>query len=399
MNEQIVSILYKRINGTTLTYEEELLLEGWMADSPRNRELYEEVMDPAKLKSEIQEMLGYDSRGLWKKIMRELPSKKNKVIPLYRRAMFRYVAAAIVVAAIGAGVYFYMNNKNPGTTMSTVEPATAKPSGDMAPGMEKAVLILADGTKIILDNSANGEIARQGGTAVLKEDGLLAYNTKQQAQGGKVLYNTIQTGRAEQFSSLVLSDGSKIWLNSVSSIRFPTAFSGDERVVEVTGEVYFEVAKNIAKPFRVITKGMSVEVLGTQFNVNAYDDEALVRTTLIEGSVRVNNNNKVMVMQPGQQALMIPQGALTIRNDIDTREAIAWKNGIFLFPKSDMKTIMRQVSRWYGVDVVFEDAIPGYFVATLPRNVPVSKLLTMFEMAGGVHFEIDEAKRVITVRQ
>ena len=163
MNEQIVSILYKRINGTTLTYEEELLLEGWMADSPRNRELYEEVMDPAKLKSEIQEMLGYDSRGLWKKIMRELPSKKNKVIPLYRRAMFRYVAAAIVVAAIGAGVYFYMNNKNPGTTMSTVEPATAKPSGDMAPGMEKAVLILADGTKIILDNSANGEIARQGG--------------------------------------------------------------------------------------------------------------------------------------------------------------------------------------------------------------------------------------------
>ena len=399
MNEKIVAILYKRINGEILTYEEELELERWLAESPGNRFLYDEVTDPAKLKEEIQEMLAYDSKGLWKKIARELPSQKDKVVPLYRRPWFRYAAAAAVLIFLVVTGYVYMNDKNPATSMATVESTPARVSGDVAPGSEKAVLILADGTKIMLDSTANGEIAKQGGTRVLKEDGLLAYNTREAAGNGEVLYNTIQTGRSEQFSSLVLADGSKIWLNSVSSIRFPTAFTANDRVVEITGEVYFEVAKNPSKPFRVIVKGMSVEVLGTHFNINSYDDEPLVKATLLEGSVKVNNNNKTLLLQPGEQALMVPGGALTMRSDIELTETVAWKNGLFLFPKNDMQTIMRQVARWYGVAVVFEDAIPGYFVATLPRNVTVSQLLKLFEMTGDVHFDIDETKKLITVRR
>jgi transmembrane sensor len=270
----------------------------------------------------------------------------------------------------------------------------------VAPGTEKAVLILADGSRIVLDSAANGQIAKQGNTTVIKEDGLLAYNPDNNTPPGKTDYNIIQTIKGQQYSSLVLSDGTKIWLNASSSIRFPVTFTGKLREVEITGEVFFEVAKNPAMPFIVAAKGTKIEVLGTHFNINAYDDEAAIKTTLLEGAVKVTSNGKSSFLKPGQQSQVAANGEIKVSNDADIERVVAWKNGIFKFQDADMGTIMRQVARWYDVEVSYKDQITETYVITyLPRNVPVSKLLKMLEEAGGVHFEIDEANKKIIVEK
>ncbi len=271
---------------------------------------------------------------------------------------------------------------------------------DIAPGVEMATLTLDDGENIVLNQVSNGKIAEQGNAIIVKENGRLAYNSSGNSAPKEVLFNTLTIPKAGYYSSLVLADGSRVWLNSESSIRFPIAFPGKERVVDVTGEVYFEVAKNATKPFKVNVKdkGMMIEVLGTHFNINAYNDEAAIQTTLLEGAVKIVAEGKIGFLKPGQQAIWNANKELNIVSDADVADVIAWKNGLFSFKKAELETIMRQVARWYGVDVVFEDKIAGHFVATVPRDVPVSKLLKIFEATGGVRFEIDEARHRIVVR-
>jgi ferric-dicitrate binding protein FerR (iron transport regulator) len=200
---------------------------------------------------------------------------------------------------------------------------------------------------------------------------------------------------------LVLSDGTKVWLNSVSSIHYPTAFVGKERIVDITGEVYFEVMKNRAMPFKVMVNGMQVEVLGTHFNINSYEDEANIKTTLIEGLVKIVNNRKASFLKPGQQAILrlrIGQDEkreMKIVDNADIEEVVSWKKGLFRFQKADIKTIMRQVSRWYDVEVEYEKEVTETFSGTIPRNVTVSKLFAMLELTGHVHFKIDGKKIMV----
>jgi transmembrane sensor len=399
--ELIVTLLHKSINGLPLTQTEKEELESWISLSEYNHRLYNEVMNSEAIQDEVKSMLNYDSKALWKKIAREIHPQKpvNRVISFFRdRRPLRYAAAAALLIAISTTAYFmFVKPDTSQPPVSSTQQPAARPA-DVAPGAEKAVLILADGSSIILDNAANGQIATQGNTKVIKEDGLLAYNAGNDKATDKPMYNTLRTDRGEHFSSLVLSDGSKIWLNAASSISFPTKFTGKQRNVEVTGEAYFEIAKNAAMPFIVSVKGMKVEVLGTHFNINAYDDEAAVKTTLLEGAVKVTANGKSGLLKPGQQAQLLASGEVKVRNDADVDEVVAWKNGAFRFQNEDMASIMRQVSRWYNVDVVFKDQISERYVVThLTRSVPVSKLLQIFETAGGVHFEIDETTKKIIV--
>ncbi|HQW45168.1 MAG TPA: FecR domain-containing protein, partial [Chitinophagaceae bacterium] len=272
---------------------------------------------------------------------------------------------------------------------------TTPEKNDVAPGGNKAILTLADGSTIILDNAANGSLTEQGNTKVIKlDDGQLAYNTLNE-KPTEIVYNTISTPRGGQYQ-LTLADGTKVWLNAASTLRFPATFSGNERKVELTGEGYFEVAKNAAMPFKVSVNNMTVEVLGTHFNINSYSDEASIKTTLLEGAVKVTNGDAVQMLSPSNQAQLTADGEIRLNRNVDIEDVVAWKNGIFNFSGTAIENIMRQISRWYDLDVSYEGAISKEtFSGVVSRNSNLSQVLKIMEQAG-VKFKI-EGKKIIVM--
>jgi ferric-dicitrate binding protein FerR (iron transport regulator) len=287
-------------------------------------------------------------------------------------------------------------------------------SSDIQPGSQRAVLTLSNGTTIVLDSAHNGLIGQQGNTSIVKVDaGALAYNAansrKPQAAGdvgqvsGEIAYNTISTPHGGEYQ-VVLPDGSKVWLNAASSLRFPTSFVGKERLVELTGEAYFEIAKNGAMPFRVFIpsplgskkEGMNVKVLGTRFNVKAYSNEQDIRTTLLEGAVKVVVPSSEIRLQPGRQAITdITTQALSVTN-ANTEQVVAWKNGMFRFKETSIRELMREVERWYNVDVVYRtDKTDQDFTGVVPRTQNISALLKVLELTGTVHFQIEGRKIIV----
>jgi hypothetical protein len=272
---------------------------------------------------------------------------------------------------------------------------------DVQPGGNKAVLTLANGQVIDLDSAHNGILVEQGNMAVVKNNnGEVVYKAvddEKNARHAANVYNMLATPRGGQYQ-LTLPDGSRVWLNAASSIRYPVAFANDERQVEITGEVYFEVEKNPKKPFRVtiLPTGGVVEVLGTHFNINAYSDEPAIKTTLLEGSVKVSSmvNGEWSMLKPGQQA-SIHHSQLTIHDNVDLELAMAWKNGFTLFKSADIKSIMRQAARWYDVEVMYEGTVPERsFTGGISRNAPLSELLQLLEVSK-VHFKIEGKKLIV----
>jgi ferric-dicitrate binding protein FerR (iron transport regulator) len=274
---------------------------------------------------------------------------------------------------------------------------------DIEPGHSGAVLTLSNGKKIILDSAENGLLASQGKSDVVKVDGQLVYKT-QNNSANEVLYNTMTTAKGRQYQ-LVLADGSKVWLNAASSITYPTTFNKEERKVEITGEAYFEINKVFKKsdlkervPFIVIINSVSedkrqVQVLGTHFNVMAYDDEPAAKTTLLEGSVKVLNDGKSVTIRPGEQAVLSNEKVSVTTTDVN--EEIAWKNGMFSFNNATIEKIMRQVERWYDVDIVYNGAKPkGHYRGEVPMNVNASEMLKVLAVSG-IHFKIDGKKIIV----
>jgi ferric-dicitrate binding protein FerR (iron transport regulator) len=304
----------------------------------------------------------------------------------------RLVAAASIVILITAGTYFWISS-NSRKDFTTTDIASAHFKNDIAPGSNKAVLTLDDGSTIILDDVHKGVIAHQSNTKVVKlADGQLAYNAIK-AKPSQILYNTITTPRGGQYK-LVLPDGSRVLLNAASSIRFPVAFVGNERKVDITGEVYFEVTKDKSRPFKVSVNDMNIEVLGTHFNVMAYDNESLIKTTLLEGTVKVSKDEIQTVLSPGEQAQLDNQGKIKVDKNVNITETVAWMNGWFIFNSEKIEDIMRQVSRWYDVDVVYEGKIINEtFTGMVSRNSNVSQVLKIMEEAG-IKFKI-EGRRII----
>ena len=395
MNQQIVALLHKLISDIALDESERKELDNWLAQSPHNRAVYKEILSKEKLEEDIREMLLYNSQDLWNKIEERT---KGKLVPISAsRKWWWPAAAAVLLVLFSVAAYFTLFNHK-GKDMATTEPTGERSKNDINPGSEKAVLILADGSKIILDNTSNGTIAQQGNTVIMKEDGLLAYNSDKTKSQKKTIYNTLATARGQEFRSLVLADGTKVWLNSVSSITFPTAFIEKERIVEITGEVYFEVAKNPSRPFKVRVNGMEVEVLGTHFNINSYEDETAIKTTLLEGSVKIVVGGKASFLKPNQQASLNKSGEIKLINDADVNAAVAWKNGLFVFNQADIKEILRQISRWYDVDFEYKgDMNVPKFYGEIPRNVTLSEAFKIIEINSRLQFTI-EGKR-ITVEQ
>lgn len=324
--------------------------------------------------------------------------QEAKVIQVKQKRFLWTAAAALVLLALGAGSYYlFFNTKPAGQQQAPL--AQEKPC-DLPPARQTATLTLADGKTIVLDSSS-GTISTQGGVTVINMSGLLSYASAQKAAtASQPVYNTVTTARGNQYQ-LVLADGSKVWLNSASSLRFPTVFTGPSREVELNGEGYFEVEDDPSQPF-IVTMGTGgrVEVLGTHFNVNCYHDEESVRTTLLEGKVRVVNRESAIgsesaVLKPGEQAILTHDSRLTIAVTADVSAVTAWKNGWFEFEHTDLKTIMRQISRWYDVDIVYAQ-MPGNekFGGRISRKENLSTILKALE-SEELQFRLEGKKLII----
>ena len=315
----------------------------------------------------------------------------TSIVPLNMGTWFRVAAVLLLVLSTTAFFLFYQKEE----TVVAHKENNIKPAKDIPPGRNNALLTLGDGTTIELDSAANGTLVQQGNIKVLKINGQITYNkTGNEEVDRQPVYNTITTANGNQYQ-LILADGSKVWLNTASSIRFPASFNGNERRVEIKGEVYFEVANDAKKPFRVFISplarepdGAEIEVLGTHFNVNAYSEEPNIKTTLLEGSVKIKKANVVQMLSPGQQARLTPIG-ITLEKNVDVSQVVAWKDGFFWFDNTDLPTLMRQVTRWYDMDVTFEGQITeDGFTGKISRNVPLSKFLKVLEL-NDVHIRIE----------
>jgi len=373
----LASLIYRQRAGA-LSPIEQTALDDWRAADPANQALFDElsradwldedlaVLDPAALRASAARV--YQALG------RQAPAIPMAARPSLTRRLVRWTAAAAVLAAIATGAYFGFFRPRHGDLTQT--PAIAQ-NDVAAPTGAKTTLTLAGGQIIILDSVKNGNLARQGNTQIAKlSSNQLAY---QPSPGTTtVAYNLLSTAKGGQ-TMVTLADGTKVWLNALSSLRFPTAFAGGGREVELTGEAYFEVAKNAAQPFKVRAGRHEIEVLGTSFDVNAYLDEPDLITTLFQGAVRIHGRT----LAPGEQAAVDKGGQLCVRKDIDADEVLAWKNGEFVFNRTDMTAILRQVARWYDVDIVSPaQPVTRTFSGIVSRGSNLSEVMKIFENAG-----------------
>ena len=301
------------------------------------------------------------------------------------RLLWRLAAAAVTVGVIGSAAWWWAQQKQPAPKIAQAAPKTT----DVAPGYNRAVLILSDGSAVSLDSVQKGKLAQQGNTAVMQvAGGRVAYDA-QNAHDEPVAYNTIKTPRGGQYQ-VTLPDGSKVWLNAASSLRFPTAFTGSDRTVELTGEAYFEIAARQNQPFKVKVNETQVDVLGTHFDVMAYPEEGRTQTSLLEGAVRIDN----LTLQPGEAA--VQQDGQMTRTDIDPDQVIAWKNGLFHFESNTLEEVMHQVSRWYDVDVRYDTKVKRHFSGLISRSASLTEVLKMLDMAGKAKFDLDG--KTVTVK-
>lgn len=394
MSQSRLAYLFKVYFNETATAQERDELTELLMQRENDAEVQSLITETwQNFKAPGQQFTKEQSEDMFAKIL----AKGKAVAPIvtHNKKYFfipgRVAAAAIVLIAV-FGTWFWLKSKPVQQPIAQVQ-KKATPKAVIAPGGDKAVLTLADGSVIILDTTRQGELTKQGNTKVVRlNTATLAYNAGT-ASNPDVVYNTLATPVGGQYQ-VILPDGSKVWLNASSSIHFPTIFKGKERQVSVTGEAYFEVAKNAAMPFKITVKNMEVEVLGTHFDIMAYDDESSVNTTLLEGSVKVSEGGAVKMLVPGQQALVDKTGAIKI-DAADVEEVMAWKNGWFQFNSADIQTVMRQISRWYNVDVAYEGKIPaGHFTGAVSRSNDISQVLKIMQ-DGGVRFKIEGRKLIV----
>ena len=367
-------LAYKRLTGS-ITPEELAELSEWLNE---DNGLPLEV-DPSFATSRLE----HENR-IFKAISSQMDTSTTPVHFL-KTKWLRYAAAIILILGV-SGYLLFINSKQENKLVNNGQIKT-----DVLPGGNKATLTLANGTIIALDSAAIGTLAIQDGANVVKADnGQVEYKSAQAtASNGTLSYNIINTPKGGEYQ-IKLPDGTNIWMNAASSIRFPTVFTDPERKVEVTGEIYFEVAKDVHKPFLVVAPRQEIKVLGTHFNINTYEDDGLITTTLLEGSVQIQStvNNKSVVLKPLQQSTIAAGGQLEIIKNANTEEVLAWKNGLFSFHGAGIKQVMQQLARWYNVEVKYEGTIPQRnFGGKISRSYKLSEVLNVLR-ASDVHFTI-----------
>lgn len=390
----IGTLIVKYIQGG-LSAEEQMVLERWRQGRAENQEFFDQITDPGNLRGKLNNYAVNDQEAAFGAVLQLIAADEGapvRTLPKPKVYFLRkWWAAAVLLGILAGGIGVYMLGKPAGQQHI----ASSGIDSDVLPGGSKAVLTLGNGSKIVLDSSANGTVAIQGSAEIIKTDsGKLAYNNGKTAASLEV-ENKLATPRGGKYQ-LTLPDGTAVWLNAASSITFPTAFNGPERMVSITGEAYFEVTSNTKQPFRVKVDGIEITVLGTHFNVNAYTDEAAIKTTLLEGAVQVRKGNMQQLLQPGQQAQLGKDDVLRLSTDIDTEHEIAWKNNEFNFKYTDLQTVMRQLARWYDLEIAYEPGAPldKRFGGQIPMDAKVSQVLESL-VKSGVHFRLEGNKLTV----
>jgi ferric-dicitrate binding protein FerR (iron transport regulator) len=395
---RIAALITAHIRGT-LTEEEALELKVWCAQSAANQALFDKLSDPEYVKDNMKDLPDIQASKLanWDTINSRLSTEDSQWhgVPVRRMNWRRYLVAASLVGAAVVGTWLYVRSRqDAGIGAVASAPVASHLKNDVAPGGNKAVLTLSDGSSVVLDKAEKGAIANQGAARVMKvDDGKLAYNITEKPT--ELAYNTLTTPAAGQFEVL-LPDGSKVWLNNASSLRYPVAFAGKDREVELKGEAYFEIAPNSRQPFKVKVDDMLVDVLGTSFNISAYADEGTIKTTLLTGAVRVSKGNRGTLLKPNEQLQLNEMGKLSVLKDVDVDAEVAWKSGLFHFDRADIKTVMRVLARWYDLDVRYEGPVTSHeFGGYIERDLNLSQVLEILQK-NQVHFDLEG--RRITVR-
>ena len=381
--EEFLTLYEKYMNGQC-THAEKELMDSYRDEMKLLDDGWEdEFVKEDEVRARVWQRLS-DSR----KVVKITPRRFNK---------YRWMqVAAVLLVAILAGLFFLKRSQSPAPDLTKLK------QKNIIPGGNKAYLTLANGSRIILDDAKKGDLASKSGISVSKTgNGVLVYHfnktTTNAPENAAPEFNTITTPRGGQYQ-VVLEDGTKVWLNAASSIRFPQAFTGKDRQVELTGEAYFEVAKNKEKPFIVQANGTQVQVLGTHFNINAYSDNADVTTTLLEGSVRMASGNSAVMLSPGQKGVANKNGQPIEVSKADIEETMAWKNGFFVFHDENIMNIMKQVSRWYDVDVEYQDNVQNSeFGGTISKYKNITELLNIMALTRTIHYKI-EGRRVIIMK-
>lgn len=374
----------------TLTEEEHDELDAWVELSDENMLLFEELTDEKNIEANLEWMdktRTEKTLQLTKERLEFTPEHKN----LITKKWFYSIAASVILLIAAFGIYKIINNKQ-----SKPHSIAKIAEAGIQPGGNKATLKLSNGNVIDLVSAPNGVIKNDNGTTINKsKDGEILYNDSSNANNNITSYNVLTTPKGGQYK-VQLPDGSLVWLNAASSLKYPTAFKGTERNVELNGEGYFEITKNKTKPFKVkLADGSEVKVLGTHFNVMAYEDEKYKDVTLLEGSVKITRNNDDQKLIPGEQGRIT--STKIIVNSADTNQVVGWKNGQFVFHDADIQSIMRQVARWYDVDIKYETNSSQHFNATILRKEPVLRLLHILEETDQIHFKI-ENKTIYVLR-
>lgn len=359
--------------------------------SSQEKALLEEYLQRMEAKEPTPASLSVAGNRVWERLQQQLHPPVRK-LPVLQRATTWWVAAGIALLLAAGTTYWLLS-----PAKQSPEPITKSAPTDAAPAGNKALLTLADGTVIDLE-AQNSSLPPQGNVQVNRSDsGLLTYTVTSGNDKAPLSYNTLTTPRGGQYK-IILSDGSAVWLNAASSLKYPTAFTGTVRQIEVTGEAYFEVAKKPEQPFIVTVHGVNMQVLGTSFNVNAYEKQQGVTTTLVEGSLKVTTAAAAVILKPGQQAVAPPAstGTSNIKvQTVDTEQAIAWKQGLFVFNNASLQEVMEQLSRWYDVDIVYNTASNVKFEGEIQRNLSLSQVLKHLEQKD-VKFKLNEKTLTVT---
>jgi ferric-dicitrate binding protein FerR (iron transport regulator) len=364
--------------------------EQWIAAHPEKQEVVEQARQLFVIMNGRQGNLAAETAH-FRELLKERAHEERRRI---RRMRYRqFAAAAVLAGTIAAGWWFMARRDVP------AKPQTAQAGHDVMPGRTRAQLQLGDGTTLNLDSMARNGLREKDGTRIGSRNGQLVYDASSDADGGELIYNTLQTPPGGEYE-LVLPDGSRVWLNAASSLRFPTRFSGNDRTVELSGEAYFEIAPNAAQPFFVqAVHGPKVAVLGTSFNISAYSDDPSIQTTLMTGKVKViSPQGKSVTLRPSQQARIAGGGGDFTVMEADTDKIIAWKTGTFEFEDDDLYTVMKQLARWYDVEVKYEGNLPDkHYTGSIRRQSTLSQALRILKTAG-INFSID-GRRIIVKAQ
>lgn len=378
-NAERIGYLIASFIKRTLTPLERRELDAWILESDENELLFDELTSEENIEKTLQWYASLNEGKAYQRVKKRISFKPQRrgVIPL----SFITVAASVLIIIGVAAFILWQKNAGIDKHINTIAS-----SPDPLPATDKAVLTLGDGKKIVLDSTAPASIAQKG---IRVEDGIISYEVQPSEIPSE---NLLTVPRGGQYK-VVLADGTKVWLNAESSLKYPTAFAGTERKVVLTGEGYFEVTKNKEKPFIVESSGNQIKVLGTKFNVNSYQDENVFTATLVEGSVQISNDGTTKILKPGEQARVAAEKISVL--PVDASEATAWKDGEFVFRNTPVHSIVRQLARWYDLDIEYRDPVEKHLNATIRRDVPLSKVLHYLEATGAVHFKVEERKLIV----